>query len=177
MMPASNMKIVTLAASADRLGWDYTYTTRFFSVGPIDAGVLQGDVLVVGSGDPSFGLTDGSAASAFDACAERLKAMGVRTILGRIIGDDNAYDDEGLGFGWSWDDLPDDYAAAVSALQFNENAVRVTIAPGPAAGDSAGISITPPGSGLAVVSAITTSAPGTAASIRTHRLPGSMRLE
>ena len=53
MMPASNMKIVTLAASADRLGWDYTYTTRFFSVGPIDAGVLQGDVLVVGSGDPS----------------------------------------------------------------------------------------------------------------------------
>jgi D-alanyl-D-alanine carboxypeptidase/D-alanyl-D-alanine-endopeptidase (penicillin-binding protein 4) len=95
MMPASNMKIVTLAASADRLGWDYTYTTRFFSVGPIEAGVLQGDVLVVGNGDPSFGLTDGSAATAFDACAERLKAMGVRTILGRIIGDDNTFDDEG----------------------------------------------------------------------------------
>ena len=177
MMPASNMKIVTLAASADRLGWDYTYTTRFFSVGPIDAGVLQGDVLVVGSGDPSFGLTDGSAASAFDACAERLKAMGVRTILGRIIGDDNAFDDEGLGFGWSWDDLPDDYAAAVSALQFDENAARVTVTPGPAAGEIAGVGIEPPGSGLTIDSRLRTGAEGSTASIQATRLPGSSRLE
>ena len=69
--------------------------------------------------------------------AERLKQRGIRTIAGRIIGDDNAFDDETLGFGWSWDDLPDDYAAGVGALQFNENAVRVTVAPGPAAGDYA----------------------------------------
>src|SRR5213593_4168553 len=41
MMPASNMKIVTLAAAADRLGWDYSYTTRFVSAGPIDGSVLQ----------------------------------------------------------------------------------------------------------------------------------------
>src|SRR6266478_4690004 len=40
MMPASNMKIVTLAAAADRLGWDYTYETRIFAAGSIDAGVL-----------------------------------------------------------------------------------------------------------------------------------------
>jgi serine-type D-Ala-D-Ala carboxypeptidase/endopeptidase (penicillin-binding protein 4) len=177
MMPASNMKIVTLAASADRLGWDYTYTTRFFSVGPIEAGVLQGDVLVVGSGDPSFGLTDGSAASAFDVCAERLKAMGVRTILGRIIGDDNTFDDEGLGFGWSWDDLPDDYAAAVSALQFDENAARVTVTPGPAAGEIAGVGIEPPDSGLTIDNRLRTGAEGSTASIRATRLPGSSRLE
>jgi D-alanyl-D-alanine carboxypeptidase/D-alanyl-D-alanine-endopeptidase (penicillin-binding protein 4) len=36
MMPASNMKIVTLAAAADRLGWDYTYETRIFAAGRID---------------------------------------------------------------------------------------------------------------------------------------------
>jgi D-alanyl-D-alanine carboxypeptidase/D-alanyl-D-alanine-endopeptidase (penicillin-binding protein 4) len=177
MMPASNMKIVTLAASADRLGWDYTYTTRFFSVGPIEAGVLQGDVLVVGNGDPSFGLTDGSAATAFDACAERLKAMGVRTILGRIIGDDNTFDDEGLGFGWSWDDLPDDYAAAVSALQFDENAARVTVTPGPAAGETAGIGIEPPDSGLTIDNRLRTGAEGSTASVQATRLPGSSRLE
>ena len=58
------------------------------------------------------------------------RLRGVRTIAGRIVGDDNAFDDEALGFGWSWDDLPDDYAAGVSALQFNENAVRLAVAPG-----------------------------------------------
>src|SRR6476620_4083111 len=55
MMPASNMKIVTLAAAAERLGWNYTYETSVFAAGPIDAGILQGDLIVVGSGDPSIG--------------------------------------------------------------------------------------------------------------------------
>ena len=80
----------------------------------------------------------------FDGWAERLKAQGVRTILGRIIGDDNTFDDQELGFGWSWDDLLDDYAAGVSALQFNENAARVTVSPGAAAGDLALVSVSPP---------------------------------
>jgi D-alanyl-D-alanine carboxypeptidase/D-alanyl-D-alanine-endopeptidase (penicillin-binding protein 4) len=175
MMPASNMKIVTLAAAAERLGWDYTYETQLFAAGEIESGILRGDLIVVGSGDPS--LMEKDAVGLFADWAERLTASGVRTIAGRIIGDDDAFEDNGLGFGWSWDDLPDDYAAAVSALQFNENAVRVTISPGPMAGDSAGVSVTPPGSGLAVVSSVITSATGTASSISTHRLPGSMRLE
>jgi D-alanyl-D-alanine carboxypeptidase/D-alanyl-D-alanine-endopeptidase (penicillin-binding protein 4) len=175
MMPASNMKIVTLAAAAERLGWDYTYETLVFAAGEIESGVLRGDLIVVGSGDPS--VTDRDAEGLFADWAEQLKARGVRTIAGRIIGDDDAFEDNGLGFGWSWDDLPDDYAAGVSALQFNENAVRVAISPGPTAGDSAGISITPPDSGLAVVSSVTTTAAGTTSSIGTHRLPGSMRLE
>jgi len=142
----------TLTAAAERLGWDYTYDTQVFAAGEIDSGTLRGDLIVVGSGDPS--VTDKEAEALFAGWAERLKSSGVRTIIGRIVGDDDAFEDNGLGFGWSWDDLPDDYAAGVSALQYNENAVRVTIAPGPAAGDSAGISITPPGSGLVVVSSL-----------------------
>jgi D-alanyl-D-alanine carboxypeptidase/D-alanyl-D-alanine-endopeptidase (penicillin-binding protein 4) len=175
MMPASNMKIVTLAAAADRLGWDYTYETQVFTSGPIEAGTLRGDLVVVGSGDPSLMSADANAL--FGQWAEALTHAGVRAITGRVIGDDDRFEDNGLGFGWSWDDLPDDYAAGVSALQLNENAVRVAIAPGPAAGDSAGISISPTGSGLAVVSAVTTAAAGTPTAIRTRRLPGSMRLE
>jgi D-alanyl-D-alanine carboxypeptidase/D-alanyl-D-alanine-endopeptidase (penicillin-binding protein 4) len=176
MMPASTMKIVTLAAAADRLGWDYTYTTRFFSIGRIDNGILDGDVLAVGTGDPSFGTADGSAGRAFDACAQRLQALGVRTILGRVIGDDNAFDDEGLGFGWSWDDLPDDYAAAVSALQFNENAVRVTVTPG-TAGDIAAVTVDPPDSGLTIDNQLRTTVGGSIVSMEARRLPGSPRLE
>jgi len=175
MMPASNMKIVTLAAAAERLGWDFTYETKVFVAGSVQAGTLQGDLIVVGSGDPS--IMEKDVETLFADWASRLKAAGVRAIAGRVVGYDDLFEDRELGFGWSWDDLPDDYAAGVSALQFNENAVRVTIAPGPAAGDTAGVSISPPASGLSVVSSVTTGAPGGATSIGTARLPGSMRLE
>ena len=53
MMPASTQKILTLAVAADQLGWDYTYRTSVLTIGPVENGVLKGDVVVVGSGDPT----------------------------------------------------------------------------------------------------------------------------
>jgi D-alanyl-D-alanine carboxypeptidase/D-alanyl-D-alanine-endopeptidase (penicillin-binding protein 4) len=176
MMPASNMKIVTLAAAAEKLGWDYAYETTVRAAGRIDDGVLIGDLVVVGSGDPSLMASDGSADRVFARWAEQLQAAGVRAIAGRIVGDDNAFDDETLGFGWSWDDLPDDYAAGVGALQLNEDAVRITITSGADAGDSAGVSVATPASGLSIDNNVTTSAAGGSASISVRRLPGSSRL-
>ncbi len=176
LVPASDMKLVTLAAAAAQLGWDYTYRTRLLARGSINGGVLSGDLIVVGTGDPSIGHIDGSADRLFGEWTDRLKQLGVRTVDGRIIGDDNAFDDDELGFGWSWDDLTEDYAAGVSALQFNENAVRVTVSPGPAAGDPAAVSVDPPESGIVVVNAIRTGAAGTATSLTTHRLPGQRTL-
>src|SRR5260370_27022039 len=177
MMPASNMKIVTLASAASTLGWNYTYETTVRGAGTIQDGVLRGDLVVAGSGDPSIATADGTADRLFADWAERLKAAGIRTIAGRIVGDDNAFDSDDLGFGWSWDDLQDDYAAGISALQFNENGARVTIAPGLAAGAPASFSIEPSTTGLVVNNEVTTIGEGTPTSIRTRRLPGSTRLE
>jgi D-alanyl-D-alanine carboxypeptidase/D-alanyl-D-alanine-endopeptidase (penicillin-binding protein 4) len=176
MMPASTMKVLTLAAAAERLGWDFTYETRLVGTGRIDAGTLDGDLLVVGDGDPTIVDRDGMAARLFENWAEQLKAAGVRTIAGSIVGDDSAFDRDALGYGWSWDDLVEGYAAGVSALQFNENRVQVTIAPGPTIGAPADVSITPDGSDLIVVSDVTTSA-GKPGSIEIHRQPGTPRLE
>jgi D-alanyl-D-alanine carboxypeptidase/D-alanyl-D-alanine-endopeptidase (penicillin-binding protein 4) len=177
LLPASTMKIVTLAVAAEKLGWDYRYETTVRAAGPIDAGVLRGDLMVSGTGDPGLVDADGMGDRVFAEWAGRLKQRGIRTIAGRIIGDDNRFEEETLGSGWMWDDLPDDYSAGIGALQFNESAVRVTLAPGPAAGDSAAISVAPAGSGLTVVNGVTTGAPGSPASIRTRRLPGSPTLE
>ena len=177
MLPASSMKVVTLAAAADKLGWDFRYDTRLYAAGPVEGATLEGDLVVVGSGDPSLVAADGMSDRVFADWAAALKQRGIRTIAGRIVGDDNAFEDEALGFGWSWDDLPDDYAAGVGALQFNENAVRVTVAPGPAAGDSAAIAIVPGGSGLTIVNTVVTGAAGSAPSLSTRRLPGSATLE
>ena len=176
MMPASNMKIVTLAAAAETLGWDYTFETRVFAAGTIADGVLAGDLVVVGSGDPSLVAADGMADRVFGDWAARLKQRGVRAISGRVIGDDNGFEKETLGLGWMWDDLPTDDSAGVGALQYNESAVRVTVAPGPSPGDAAATAITPAGSGLTIVSSVTTGAAGTRTSISARRLPGSMRL-
>src|SRR4051812_27517161 len=176
MMPASNMKIVTLAAAAEKLGWDYTYETKVFASGAVNGGVLDGDIVVAGSGDPSLSATDGIADRVFADWARRLKDRGIRAVSGRVIGDDNGFEKETLGSGWMWDDLSDYDSAGVGALQYNENAVRVSIVPGPAAGDAAGVTLTPAGSGLTVASSVTTGAPGTPASIAPYRLPGSTRL-
>jgi D-alanyl-D-alanine carboxypeptidase/D-alanyl-D-alanine-endopeptidase (penicillin-binding protein 4) len=176
LLPASSMKIVTLAAIAERHGWDHTFPTTLSIAGRVAGGVLDGDLVVTGSGDPSLGLADGSADRVFKEWAERLKQLGIRTVNGRIVGDDNAFEDQTLGFGWSWDDLPDDYAAGVGALQFNESAVRVRIAPGPAVGEYAGIT-TEPSYGIEVVSSVTTATNGSPTSLGTSRLPGSERLQ
>ncbi len=177
LMPGSTMKIVTLAAAAERLGWDYVYDTRLVAAGPIDAGMLNGDLVVVGSGDPSIVDADGVAEGIFTGWAETLKSGGVRTITGRIIGDDNAFDDEALGPGWAWDDLQGRDAAGVSALQYNENTVRVTIAPGAAIGASSVAVLTPAGSHLDLSNQITTAEALAVPSITARRSPGSNRLE
>ena len=113
LMPASNMKVVTTAVAAERLGWDFTFKTTVVAAGPVENGVLKGDLVVVGSGDPSLGgrPTDGPAV--VDRWADALRARGITAIEGRIIGDDNAFEDEGLGEGWAWDDLAYGYSTPI----------------------------------------------------------------
>jgi serine-type D-Ala-D-Ala carboxypeptidase/endopeptidase (penicillin-binding protein 4) len=177
MMPASTMKIATLAAAAQQLGWDFTYDTQLVALGPVDGGVLNGDLVVVGSGDPSIDDWDGEGSRLFSSWADRLKSIGVTAIAGRIVGDDNAFDDEELGFGWSWDDLAAGFAAGVSALQFNESSVQVTVAPGPTVGSPATVRLAPATGGLDVRSTISTGPASGQTAIQRRRLPGSQRLD
>jgi serine-type D-Ala-D-Ala carboxypeptidase/endopeptidase (penicillin-binding protein 4) len=162
MMPASNMKIVTLAVAADVLGWDYRSTTRLETAAPLVAGVLGGDLIVRGGGDPTINSRDGRAAAVLDQWAAALRAAGISRIDGRIVGDDQAFDDDGIGPGWAWDYLQFGYAAPVGALQFNENLATLTVRPAAQAGDPAEVTLTA-GAGLTVVNRVATATTGTAA--------------
>jgi D-alanyl-D-alanine carboxypeptidase/D-alanyl-D-alanine-endopeptidase (penicillin-binding protein 4) len=155
MMPASNMKILTLAATAERLGWDYRFATVLDTTGRIEQGTLNGDLVVRGTGDPTISTRDKRAAALFDEWAAALRAAGITTIAGRIVGDDQAFDDEGVGPGWSWDYLEAGYAAPIGALQYDENTADLIIAPSAAAGDPAVVTLAP-GSGLTIVNRVTT---------------------
>jgi D-alanyl-D-alanine carboxypeptidase/D-alanyl-D-alanine-endopeptidase (penicillin-binding protein 4) len=147
MMPASNMKIVTLAGAVHTLGWERRFTTTLETPAPIDSGVLRGDLFVRGGGDPTINTRNGRGASVFAEWARVLKAAGIEAITGRIIGDDQLFDDEGIGGGWAWDYLQYGYAAPVGALQYNEDTAELTIAPAAVAGEPAVVTLAP-GSGL-----------------------------
>ncbi len=176
MIPASNMKIVTLAAAAEKLGWDYRYETQLVATGSIVSGTLDGDLVVIGSGDPTLMITEATPRP-FDAWAAEVKRHGISRVTGRIVGDGTAFESPGFGFGWSWDDLPDSDAAAVTGLQFNENAVRMVVTPGKSAGEPTVVTLDPPASGLSVRNHVQTDAPGSAVHLETHRLPGNTQLE
>lgn len=177
VMPASNMKIVTLAAAAERLGWDYAFETKLLADGPIEGGVLKGDLVIVGSGDPTINGRSGSPTALFEDWAAQLCEAGVSVIEGRIVADDRGFDEESLGAGWSWDYLVYGYAAPVSALQYNENVAEIVVRPGTAVGLQAAVSVRPEGSGLTVENHVTTSAPGGRPTIELRRMAGSDRLD
>lgn len=174
LMPASNMKVVTMAAAAQTLGWDRTFNTTVMATGPVERGVLEGDLVVVGSGDPSLGgrpTTTGAAI--FETWASELQAKGISTIHGRIIGDDRAFEPQGLGAGWAWDFLDANYATPTGGLNFNENLVQVTIKPGPAEGDFASVESKPGGHGLVIENVARTSAATSEVTISLDRALGT----
>jgi D-alanyl-D-alanine carboxypeptidase/D-alanyl-D-alanine-endopeptidase (penicillin-binding protein 4) len=177
VMPASNMKIVTLAAAAERLGWDYTFETTLLAAGPIGHGVLKGDLVIVGSGDPTINGRSGNPTGVFEDWAARLREAGITAIEGQIVADDRAFDAESLGAGWSWDYLAYDYAAPVSALQYNENEAEIVIRAGADVGRPAVVSVRPEWTGLQIDNHVTTAAAGGRSAIELRRLPGSDRLD
>ena len=173
VMPASNMKIPTLAAAAERLGWDYTFHTTLAATGPVVEGTLLGDLVVRGSGDPSLNARQVEPVRVLDGWADLLAAHGIRRIAGRLVGDDNAFDEQSFGQGWSWEDLHDGYSAPISALQVYEDAVTVSIAPGSSPGTPADAAFATPGSGWAIDNRAVTGEPGTPVTIAARRIPGA----
>ena len=117
-LPASNLKLLTASAALVRLGADFCYRTPVLARGARRADTLVGDIVVVGRGDPSLAA---DAATGVDplgplrSWADSLRAHGIRTVRGRVIGDATLFTDPPLGPGWAWDDLDADCPAGRSA--------------------------------------------------------------
>jgi serine-type D-Ala-D-Ala carboxypeptidase/endopeptidase (penicillin-binding protein 4) len=112
VLPASTMKILVAAVALDLLGNDFRYTTRVMGPTP-SAGVINGDVYLVGGGDPLlsgdwYPQSDLDRFPAFnttslDELARNLAAAGVTQINGDVLGDGSRYDDELYAPGWGAD--------------------------------------------------------------------------
>src|SRR4051794_26515894 len=176
MMPASNMKILTLTAAADTLGWEYRFPTTLETTAAVENGALKGDLIVKGGGDPTINSRGKRADAVFDQWAAGLNAAGITRIDGNVVADASAFDDRRLGQGWSWDYLQDGYAAPVGALEFNENIATLSIRPGARPGDPAGLEL-PPDTGLTLVYHVDTGQSGSPTAISVDRLPDKAWLD
>ena len=139
--PASNMKLITSAAALTLLGPEYKYKTTFLTNGEKRDSLLDGDLLVIGRGDPTVSdqmqgriigdRLHGLATTVMDALADSLRAHGIRQIAGSIARVGNAFPDSIYGYGWEWDDLGEYYGAGVDELIFNEGMAPTKLRPPP----------------------------------------------
>jgi serine-type D-Ala-D-Ala carboxypeptidase/endopeptidase (penicillin-binding protein 4) len=161
LAPASNMKLYSTAAALYYLGPDFRYSTYVLGTGDIQNGVLQGDLILYGTGDPSMSgrLLRGSVAP-MRALADSLRARGIREIQGAVVGDGSYFDSEWFGRGWSPDNFGTWYSAPVGALSIAENVASITLRPGPQPGAPAQVSTTPATDGFHVINQTTTVAAG-----------------
>ena len=177
LVPASTMKVLTAVAAAHRLGWGYRFETRLVAMGPVVNGTLRGDLLVVGTGDPTLNPRHPERMTVFDEWAQALKARGIRHIAGHIVGDDSAVEEPGAGIGWAWDDFVFGYGAVYGALQYNDNEAEVTIGPGTTPGAPPVVYVTPSNHGLLLDVQAVTAPEGTTPLLTLARAPGTRFLE
>jgi serine-type D-Ala-D-Ala carboxypeptidase/endopeptidase (penicillin-binding protein 4) len=143
MNPASTMKLVTTFAALELLGADYRWKTEAYADGPVTGGVLEGNLVLKGYGDPKITIEQ------FQALVAALRGTGLSMIRGDLVLDRSyfappahdpaAFDAEPLK----------PYNVGPDALLVNFKSVRFVFAPN-AAGDAAEVHIEPPLASVAV---------------------------
>jgi D-alanyl-D-alanine carboxypeptidase/D-alanyl-D-alanine-endopeptidase (penicillin-binding protein 4) len=133
-VPASILKIITAQAALLYLGPEYKFTTTLVTdAKAINNGVVQGNVYLKHSGDPSltfYDLTDLMVA---------LKSRQIQQINGNVYIDNTAYDDVQYGPGWIWNDKRFCFAAPISASIIDHNCLTFQILPSKSVGKLANI--------------------------------------
>ncbi|MFN6945627.1 MAG: D-alanyl-D-alanine carboxypeptidase/D-alanyl-D-alanine-endopeptidase [Cytophagaceae bacterium] len=133
LVPASNLKLITTATALAILGPEYRYETHLEYDGKIVSGVLDGNLYIRGSGDPTFGSdrfkeTDWNLIS--DKWLLSLKELGIKRITGSVIGDGSVFDNNPIPEGWIWSDIGNYYGAGVFGLNIYENTYKLIFRPG-----------------------------------------------
>ncbi|HXO18127.1 MAG TPA: D-alanyl-D-alanine carboxypeptidase, partial [Candidatus Dormibacteraeota bacterium] len=182
MIAASTTKLLTEGTSLALLGSSFRWTTPVYRTGPIDAqGVLDGDLVMVASGDPNLSQRiqpdgtlafenedhayDGSAATqavpgdplaVLRDLAGQVARAGIKHIHGRILVDTSLFPDQGPEGGTG---------VVVSPIVVNDNVIDVTVTPGVHVGDPVTITVSPHTDYVQFVNQATTGAPKSDATI------------
>ncbi len=183
-MPASNTKLFATALALATLGPDYRFRTTLETHGVLRrSGRLEGDLVLVGRGDPNLSNRkfpfaqkvehDGPPEKVLAELADALIARGVSQIAGDIIADDSYFAVERFPSGWTIDDMMWSYGAAVSALAVNDNTIVLELRPGEHEGDPAWFGVEPWAAYYKIQSEVRTGPKGSERKLEVVRDPGS----
>jgi len=176
-IPASNQKILVTATALSLLGPDYRYRTEVWRTGSPVGALLEGDLVVLASGDPS--LSDrywDSGEAALSAIADTLSKGGLEHVAGSVFVDVSAWDSASIGPTWEVADLPGRSAATGGAFAIDEGEIEVIVGAGSEVGSPASVVWSPLGSDDFVSSRLETSPLGSATRVRASYLPESRQL-
>jgi D-alanyl-D-alanine carboxypeptidase/D-alanyl-D-alanine-endopeptidase (penicillin-binding protein 4) len=183
-VPASNMKLFTTALALAKLGPDYRFHTTLETHGTVSsAGVLGGDLILVGRGDPNLSNRkfpynlkeefDGAPERVLAELADALVAKGVKEVAGDIVGDDSYFPREPYPNGWEIDDMVWEYGSAVSAIVVDDNTVTMTLTAADSAGAPVQALLVPATPDFVVQNDVVTSAAETKSDLTLTREPNS----
>jgi serine-type D-Ala-D-Ala carboxypeptidase/endopeptidase (penicillin-binding protein 4) len=170
-MPASNMKNFTVAAALEKLTPDFRFVTSVYApAAPDPNGVIKGTLRVFGRGDVSIStaFSDGNYYKGLDELADKIAAAGVKRIEGDLVADETYFTGNPVPGEWEWDDLQWYYGAEISALPLNDNAIDLSVMPGPV-GYPCAVRLAPANIIFRVVNQCTTSASGTLRTLKIEK--------
>ena len=149
---ASTMKTVVSSAALGLMGPHFRFETPVYLDGTIEDGHFKGNIIIRGTGDPTLGSVFlPCQANIVEEIIGALRALGISSIEGAIIGDDSYYSYPYYDEDWDVGDLAYDYGAAVHALNFHDNLVSVSYTMD-GHGRVSHSSFTPPVPGMKVIS-------------------------
>lgn len=177
-VPGSTTKVVTMATAMEVLGADHRFRTRLYRTGPVVGGVLQGDLVLVASGDPNLsGRARPDGTLAFNdqdhsyggpplatdplvtlrAMAQQVAGRGIKAISGQVIVDASLFREGARELGTR---------IVQSPLVVNDNVIDIVVTPGARAGEAATVTVSPRTSYLTVQAAVSTADSGSASALR-----------
>lgn len=178
-VPGSTTKVVTMATAMQTLGADHRFRTRVYRTGPVKDGMVQGDLVLVASGDPNISgrVRDGDRYAFIDQdhsyggqplpsdplqtlrqMAQQVAAKGIRGVTGQVIVDASLFREGARELGTR---------IVLSPMVVNDNVIDLVVTPGKRAGEPATVTMIPKTSLLTVQATLTTTDSGTAPAVRT----------
>jgi D-alanyl-D-alanine carboxypeptidase/D-alanyl-D-alanine-endopeptidase (penicillin-binding protein 4) len=147
LIPASTMKVVTTGAALGILGADYRFKTSIGYTGESKSGILNGNIIITGGGDPTLAsdriINGHNEAWLADRIGAILAAKAIKQINGGIIISGSHFQND-RPITWPYNDIGNYYASPAFGFNFNENQYKLLLKPGKAIGDPVQVKTTQP---------------------------------
>lgn len=129
MIPASVVKLISTGTFLRQRGAQYRFETKVYALGAIRDSILYGDLVLVGSGDPSLAsrYEPESEARLKQTIARILRSSGISTVKGRLLIDGSSLPQQGIHSSWLEEDTGNYYGVGVYGLNYRDNYIDLLV--------------------------------------------------